>query len=117
MIEGKAAKLLWDAEAAAERITRFTVGRRFADYEADDLLRSAVERQFEIIGEALATLRRIDLETASRIPDLPRVVAFRNLLIHGYAEIDSRIVWEVVERDLPALRIVLAELLAQARPA
>jgi uncharacterized protein with HEPN domain len=46
-------KLLWDAQQAADRIVRFTAGKRFVDYEMDEYLRSAVERQFEIIGEAL----------------------------------------------------------------
>ena len=67
-----AAKLLWDARAAAERIGRYTAGRCFADYGADDMLRSAVERQFEIIGEALAQLRRIDPATAADVTNLPR---------------------------------------------
>ena len=56
-----ARKLLWDARAAAERVTRFTTGRTFAEYEADDYFRSAVERQFEIIGEAFSQLSRLDL--------------------------------------------------------
>ena len=55
-----ARKLLWDAQQASERVARFTAGKTFVDYEADDYLRSAVERQFEIIGEALNQLGRID---------------------------------------------------------
>ena len=47
------------------------------------MLRSAVERQFEIIGEAFTGLRRVDPSLAATIPDLPRIVAFRNVLIHG----------------------------------
>jgi uncharacterized protein with HEPN domain len=117
MTTNRAAKLLWDARTAAGRIARFTAGRSLAEYEADDLLRSAVERQFEIVGEALAGLRRADPDLAAAIPDLPRIVAFRNLLIHGYAEIDSRIVWEVVERDLPGLQAMLSRLLDEAGPA
>jgi len=71
-----AAKYLWDAQRAAERIARFTAGRRFDDCLADDMLRAAVERQFEVIGEAFAGLRRADPALASSIPDLPRIVAF-----------------------------------------
>jgi uncharacterized protein with HEPN domain len=81
------AKLLWDAQLAAQKIARFTAGKTFAQYEADELLRAGVERQFEIAGEALNQLSRLDAETASGIPDLPRIVAFRNVLIHGYASV------------------------------
>jgi uncharacterized protein with HEPN domain len=65
--------------------------------------RAAVERQFEIIGKALAGLRRVESATAAHIPDLPWIIAFRNVLIHGYATIDARLVWGVVENDLGAL--------------
>jgi len=110
----KAAKLLWDAHTAAERLARFTAGRDLAAYLADEMLRAAVERQFEVIGEALAGLRRADPGLAAGIPDLPRVVAFRNVLVHGYATVDDRLVWAVVERDLAGLRATLARLLAAA---
>jgi uncharacterized protein with HEPN domain len=82
-------KLLWDAKQAADRIARFTTGKTFADYEVDEYLRSAVERQFEIVGEALGHLGRIDSATAATIPELRRIVAFRNVLIHGYATVDT----------------------------
>jgi uncharacterized protein with HEPN domain len=107
-----APKLLWDAQQAAERIARFTAGKRFADYDADEFLRAAVERQFEIIGEALSQLARIDARVASQIPDLPRIVSFRNVLIHGYATVDNRLVWGVIETNLGPLRTMLAYLLA-----
>lgn len=87
-----AGKLLWDAQQAAERVARFTATKSFADYEADDYFRSAVERQFEVVGEALNQLSRLDPVTAATIAELPRVVAFRNVLIHGYASVDNRIV-------------------------
>jgi hypothetical protein len=74
-----ARKLLWDAQQAAARIARFTAGKGFADYEADEYLRSAVERQFEIIGEALNRLARVDALVADQIPELPRIIAFRNV--------------------------------------
>ena len=107
-----ARKLLWDAQQAAARIARFTAGKGFTDYEADEYLRSAVERQFEIIGEALSQLARIDAQAAGQIPDLPRIVALRNVLIHGYAAVDNRLVWGVIETNLGPLRTMLAYLLA-----
>ncbi len=109
-----AVKLLWDAHTAAERIARFTADRAYSDYVADDLLRSAVERQFEIVGEALNQLSRLDPDTASAIPELSRVVAFRNILIHGYASVDDRLVWGVIELNLDSLRAALDRLLEKS---
>jgi uncharacterized protein with HEPN domain len=106
-----ARKLLWDAQQGAERIARFTSGKTFTDYEKDEYLRSAVERQFEIVGEALSQLGHIDTTTACMIPELPRIVAFRNVLIHGYASVDNRLVWGVIETSLGPLRSTLEKLL------
>lgn len=107
-----ARKLLWDAQQAAERISRFTAGKSFADYQADEYLRSAVERQFEIIGEALGQLQRIDPATAAGIPELQRIVSFRNVLIHGYASVDNRLVWGVIEANLCELSSAIGKLVA-----
>jgi uncharacterized protein with HEPN domain len=105
------AKLLWDTRQAADRIARITDGRRFEDYVSDEILRWAVERQFIVIGEALSSLRRTDPAVATGIPDLARIIAFRNVLIHGYAGVDDRLVWGVIERDLAVLRASLGRLL------
>lgn len=113
MTAAPSAKYLWDAGHAAERVSRFTAGKTFGDYRADEILRSAVERQLGIVGEALAALRRVDPALAAEIPELPRIVAFRNILVHGYATVDDRLVWGVVERDLAGLRDALARLLPQ----
>ena len=85
--------LLWDAREAADAIVAMTTGKTFGDFDRDIVLRSAVERQFEIVGEALARLARDDAATAAKIPDLRDIVAFRNILIHGYAVIDRARVW------------------------
>lgn len=104
---------LWDALRAAGLLEQFSNGKTFADYTEDDLLRSGVERQFEIIGEALNQLSRVAPEVASAIPELPRIVAFRNILIHGYAVVDDALVWQLLTDKLPALRDVLVALLDQ----
>lgn len=105
--------LLWDAKDAADAIAGMTSGKTFEQLVGDIVLRSAVERQFEIVGEALARLARVDERTAQLIPDLPRIIAFRNILVHGYAEIDHARVWLVIENYLPKLRKTLGELLAR----
>lgn len=104
-------KYLYDIQEAAERIVAFVDGRSFSDYQQDHLLRSAVERQFEIIGEALGQLARKAPSVAEQIPEYRRIIAFRNVLIHAYATIDDRLVWGVVEDKLPALRRKVAGLL------
>jgi uncharacterized protein with HEPN domain len=100
-IESK--KYLFDIARAAKLAIGFVAGKTLADYTADPMLRSAVERQLEIVGEALAQLARIDPATASQIDEYQRIIAFRNILIHGYAEIDHRIVWNVLELKLPVV--------------
>jgi uncharacterized protein with HEPN domain len=104
---------LWDVQQAAEAITQFTAGVDAAGYRANPMMRSAVERQFEIIGEALNRLSKQAPEFADRVPDLKRIVGFRNLLIHGYAMIDDGRVWEIVTTLLPSLRRIVTDLLTE----
>ena len=68
------------------------------------MLRSAVERQSEIVGEALSQLRQADPATAARIPDLPKVLGLRNIPIHAYADLDDDMVWAAIRNNLPVLR-------------
>jgi uncharacterized protein with HEPN domain len=73
--------------------------------------RSAVERQFEIIGEALDQLSAVDAELAAQLPDLGRIVAFRNIPIQGNATVDDALVWQVLTDRLPGPADVLRLLL------
>ena len=95
------AAYLWEAHRATERVLRFTAGRTFEIYVRDEVLRSAAERQIGIVGKALATLCRTDLALASTLSDLPRIVAFRNVPVHGYASVDGLLAWDIVERFVP----------------
>ena len=92
-----------DIEQAVGLIATFTSGKTFADYLNDPMIRAAVERQFEIVGEALAQLAKRDAAKAEHIRDYRRIIAFRNILVHGYAEVDNRLVWDIVVGMLPAL--------------
>lgn len=94
---------LWDVNEAAQAIQSFTMGLDAAGYANSPLVSSAVERKFEIIGEALNQLAKTAPELAQQIPDLPHIVDFRNQLILGYATVDHATVWSVVSESLPEL--------------
>jgi len=104
-------KLLYDMKQAGDRIDRFVGTRTFDDFVADDLIRAAVERQFEIIGEAMSRLRKLDPTVASRITNHARISTFRNIMIHDYDAIDYMIVWNIILQHLLLLRRELDELL------
>ena len=71
-----------------------------------------IKQAADLIGEALSKLSKDDSATASRVSEHARIIAFRNILIHGYAEIDDRLVWDILENKLPMLRREVDELLA-----
>jgi len=81
-------------------------------YSRDALLRSAVERQFEILGESLARLSKIKKDFAGQILNHRKIIGFRNQLIHGYDTIKDAIVWDIVKIDLPVLMQEIEDLLA-----
>lgn len=105
--------LLWDACDAAEAIASFIAGRTMEAYRADRMLRSAVERQCEILGEALNRLARDAPDLVARIPGHRQAIAFRHRLAHGYATLDDGIVWRVAAEEVPRLATVLAGLLRE----
>lgn len=96
-------KYLFDIERAGRQLMAFIEGKSIEDYLANPLLRAGVERQFEIVGEAMSRLARIDPEVAEQIPDFRKVISFRNVLIHGYAEVDDFLVWDLAQFRLPGL--------------
>lgn len=96
--------LLWDVRHAADNIAAFIRDRTMEEYAADSLLHSGVERQLEIIGEALNQLDKSSPSTATRIPNLRQIVGLRNILIHGYAAVKHSLIWRSVLEDLPQIR-------------
>ena len=110
----EARKYFHDVQEACNLLGQFIAGRSFTDYVGDGMLRAAVEREFEIIGEALAQLARLDEELVSRISEHRRIIAFRNILIHGYAEVDDLLVWDILQTKLQALRQEVTALLEEA---
>jgi uncharacterized protein with HEPN domain len=100
----EARQRLDDISEACQAIEHFAAGKRFADYQADEMLRAAVERKLEIIGEAFAKLEDAEPGLSEQFPDLRKIVGLRNRLIHGYDSVDDEIIWDVVENKIPGLR-------------
>ena len=104
---------LADVDRAAADIARFTHDMDSDAYADDALVRAAVERKFEIVGEALNRLYRDHPEVAERIPRLRRIVDFRNVLSRCHDRVEPDRVWTYAQRDLPPLRRTVQELLAE----
>jgi uncharacterized protein with HEPN domain len=104
-------KHLEDIRQAVRLILDFTRDKTFHDYDADALLRSGVERQCEIIGEALNRLSRSDPGHLKMISHHRRIIGFRNILSHGYDVIENAVVWDIITQDIPVLHKEVVELL------
>jgi uncharacterized protein with HEPN domain len=100
-MQPKSPKLLEDIRDAAAFILEVAEGVTLDVYRRDRRLRNAVERNFEIIGEAIKRLAQIDRQTADRIGDYRQIIAFRNILIHGYDLVDHALVWSAIENQVP----------------
>jgi uncharacterized protein with HEPN domain len=100
---------LQDILEAIERIEKYSV--RGEDlFRRDKLIQSWMTQNIQVIGEAARSLSQ---EARDRNPQIPwsKIIGMRHVLVHGYFEIDLDIVWEVVKRDLPALKSQLQAIL------
>lgn len=107
----EALKLLWDIQQAGKAVQSFLNGKTLEDYEKELILRSAVERQLFIVGEAMGQLHKWDQELADSFEDRRSIIAFRNRLAHGYAELNSERVFAIATHDLNLLLEKVSELL------
>ncbi len=97
-------KLIEDLRISIGEINEFCEGKGFSDYESDQLLQRAIERELEIIGEVLNRLLQIDTEKVeSTIPEFRSIIGLRNIIAHGYDVVDPMIVWDVVINHVPVL--------------
>ena len=109
--------LLTDIEQASADIESYIGAMTPEAYLADGRTQAAVERKFEIIGEALNRLHRDHPHLGHRIPQLRRIVDFRNLLSHGYDRVLPQRVWNYAQVNLPELRRIVHALLLELTPA
>ena len=103
-MDERARDCLDDIVANVEELLRFIGGMTFEQYQADRKTQAAVERKFEIIGEALNRLSRVDAELLAEIRNYRSIISFRNILAHGYDSVEDRVVWGIIECDLDQLR-------------
>ena len=92
-----------DILQAGEEIQNFVEGMDFRAYQNTPVAKRAIERDFEIIGEALNRIKCTDSELLKNITEHSRIIGFRNILIHGYDIVDEAIVWNAVTNHLPIL--------------
>ena len=104
------------AQTALRSVTRVLGERTLRDSLGDELCRAAIERQLEIAGDALGRLRRDAPDVFAKVPNGDLVVAFRNVLAHGYATLDHARVYEAAVRHAPPLATTLGALLSELSP-
>ena len=103
--------LLYDIKEAGDAILDLASQHTYDDYRTLRWLRSSIEREFIIIGEALNAA--FDIDATLPIHRVPEIVAFRNFLVHRYRAVEAERVWGFIQRDLPRL---LAEVRALLPP-
>lgn len=103
-MENDARTLLFDIVESSRLILEFTSGIDFEEYAGSEIVRSAVERQFINIGEALHRLSKTEQSIFGSISDAAQIIAFRNVLVHGYDVVSDQLVWEIINERLPELK-------------
>ena len=114
--EAQAAAFLWDAVTFARNVGVAVGTTPLETYLGGGPVAWATERQIELLGEALNNLRKVAPELAERIPDVHKIIATRNVLVHGYTEVNSTIVWQAATQAIPRLLPTLEALLAEVAP-
>lgn len=100
-----------DIKLSCEAIVEFTRDKSFEDYQRTRMLRSAVERELSIIGEAVGQVLKVQPELRESLTDAKRIVGFRNVVIHAYATLSDARVWQIVQRYVPRLHTEVQALL------
>lgn len=104
-------KYLYDVQQASQLIIDFTQGETFESYQTNPLIKSAVERQFITIGEALNKAIQRFPTLIDQVSNVRKIVDFRNVLTHGYTNISDAVVWDVLQTNLPQLMREVDQLL------
>lgn len=106
-------KHLHDGLMAAQLAVEFCRGMDAAAFAVNVMVRSAVERQLEMLGEACRRALDAAPELRQSLPDMSLAIGLRNRMIHGYDRLDHALILETVQRDLPGLAEQIRQLLEQ----
>ena len=106
-------KYLYDMLSSCQFLIEFTGGKTIDDYINDRAFRSALERELQIIGEAMMQLEDITPDITEKIPEYRNIIGFRHVLVHGYDSLNPATVWNVVETKLKGLEEKLQQLLSE----
>lgn len=99
----EAHKYLFDIEQACLTAMGYIGGKSYEDYLDESVVRSGVQYQLVIIGEAMNKLIRLAPEVEPKVTDCRRIISFRNVVVHCYDRVDNEIVWSIVQNGLPVL--------------
>ena len=103
-------KYLFDIRESIDSINKYLSDKRdFMAYLENKMLRRAVEREFEIIGEAMSKIEKLD--STIKITSKRQIISMRNRVIHSYDKIDNEIIWGTIVRHLPKLKLEIDNLL------
>lgn len=97
-------KYLFDIKQSIEEIETYLKDKTYEDFVQGSIIQSAVERKFEIIGEALNRIKKINESVLDNITDAYKIIGLRNIIIHGYDILDSKIIWDAIQFNTPRLK-------------
>ncbi|MFC1783194.1 DUF86 domain-containing protein [Planctomycetota bacterium] len=104
-------KYLYDIVSGCEFLLEFTRDKTIEDYKTDRPFRSALERELQIIGEAMLQLDKSSPQKSAQIDEYRSIIGFRHILVHGYDSLDPATVWNIIETKLDVLLKQARELL------
>lgn len=112
-MDEKILKWLYDVNAAIIEIEKYFEGKEknFFEYQQNTMLKRAIERNLEIIGEAINRILTKDVTFESKITDAKAIIGLRNQVIHSYDSISDEIIWSIIINHLPKLRTEITRLI------
>lgn len=102
-MNAKHLKYILDIQSIIEEleIIKIRVGNNFITYKNDFIVKRAVERDLEIIGEAVKKLTELD--STIKLSSIKKIIGLRNMISHAYDSIEDELIWAIIQKDIPIL--------------